>query len=57
MTDERDEEMASELAFMSAMRAYRRARESGDPEAIAEAERAWQEQVRGELLAREGGCA
>ena len=57
MADDNTQEMESELAFMSAMRAYRRAKESGDPEAIAAAEQAWQEQVRAELAQREGGCA
>ena len=50
---EDEEELKSELEFMEAMRAYRRARESGDDEAIREAENAWREQVRKELIARE----
>ena len=49
-----DEELKSELEFMEAMRAYRRARESGDATAMREAEDAWREQVRSELIAREG---
>lgn len=44
-----DKDLANELDFLAAMRAYRSARESGDPEAIAAAEEAWREQVRGEL--------
>lgn len=44
-----NKQMEAELAFMEAMRAYRRAKESGDAEAIREAERRWQEQVRQEL--------
>ncbi len=45
-------EMEDELGFLNAMNAYRRAKDSGDPEAIREAEKAWQEQVRSELANR-----
>ncbi|MBR3226399.1 MAG: hypothetical protein IKF78_13850 [Atopobiaceae bacterium] len=51
---EGEEELRSELEFMEAMRAYRRARESGDAEAIQKAEDAWRQQVRDELIAKEG---
>lgn len=49
-----EQDMDAELAFLSAMRAYRQARESGDREAIAAAEQAWREMVRQEMLDREG---
>lgn len=57
MAEEYIPDLQSELDFMTAMRAYRRAKDSGDRAAIAEAERALQEQVRAELQQREGGCA
>lgn len=46
-------ELHSELEFMQKMQAYRRARESGDPEAIQRAEDAWREQVRQEMIESE----
>lgn len=49
MTVEQNSEMDSELAFLSAMQAYRMARESGDAEATAAAEEAWRNLVREEL--------
>jgi hypothetical protein len=49
-------ELDSEMAFLEAMRVYRQARESGDPQAIAEAEEAWRGMVRQEMIEREG-CA
>lgn len=51
MNDE-SQEMEYELAFLSAMRAFRAARDSGDAETIAQAEKALQEVVRGELQAQ-----
>ncbi|MBR3317712.1 MAG: hypothetical protein IKG21_07880 [Atopobiaceae bacterium] len=51
MNDE-SQEMEYELAFLSAMRAFRAARDSGDAEAIAQAEKTLQEVVRGELQAQ-----
>lgn len=57
MADETIPDLQSELDFLTAMQAYRHAKDSGDPAAIAEAERALQEQVRAELQQREGGCA
>lgn len=50
---EDSKELESEMQFLDAMRAYRRARESGDPQAIQEAENAWREQVRREMVERE----
>ena len=52
MQEETD--MKDELDFLAAMQAYRRAKESGDPEAIAAAEEAWRQQVRGEFAG--GDC-
>lgn len=49
-------ELESELAFLEAQRRFKQARESGDPEAIREAEDAWRAMVRGELVRNEG-CA
>ena len=40
-----------EEPFFKAMNAYRAAKSSNDPKAIAEAEDAWREQVRAELMA------
>lgn len=57
MAEENVADLQSELDFLTAMQAYRRAKDSGDRAAIAEAERALQEQVRAELQQREGGCA
>lgn len=57
MAEENVADLQSELDFLTAMQAYRRAKDSGDRTAIAEAERALQEQVRSELQQREGGCA
>lgn len=57
MAEENVANLQSELDFLTAMQAYRRAKDSGDRAAIAEAERALQEQVRAELQQREGGCA
>lgn len=51
-----EKEMEGELGFLNAMNAYRRAKESGDPDAIRDAERAWQEQVRNELANKGEGC-
>lgn len=48
-----NDESDSELAFLNAMQTYRRARESGDPKAIKEAEDAWREQVRKEMVQNE----
>lgn len=39
-----------ESDFFVAMNAYRAAKASGDPEAIARAEDAWREQVRAEII-------
>lgn len=39
-----------ESDFFVAMNAYRAAKASGDPEAIARAEDAWREQVRSEII-------
>ena len=47
---EESKELKSELEFLDAMHAYRRAKESGDPKAIQEAEDAWREQVRREMM-------
>ena len=46
-----------ESDFFVAMNAYRAAKASGDPEAIARAEDAWREQVRAEIIeqANRGG--
>lgn len=49
-------ELEAELSFLEAQRRFKQARESGDPEAIREAEDAWRAMVRGELLSKEG-CA
>jgi len=46
--------MKDELDFLAAMQAYKRAKETGDPEAIAAAEEAWRQQVRGEFS--RGNC-
>ena len=48
-----------ESGFFVAMNAYRAAKASGDPEAIARAEDAWREQVRAEIIeqASQGGNA
>ncbi len=54
MQSDENRELAGELAFMEAMRAYRAARDSGDAEATAAAEEAWREMVRGELVNRTG---
>ena len=50
---EDSKELKSELEFLDAMHAYRRARESGDPQAIQEAENAWRDQVRREMMQSE----
>ena len=44
-----DDSGASELDFLNAMRAFRAARNSGDPDKIAEAEEHLRSVVRGEL--------
>lgn len=44
-----DDSGASELDFLNAMRAFRAARNSGDPDKIAEAEERLRSVVRGEL--------
>lgn len=49
-------ELEAELAFLEVQRRYRQARESGDPEAIKEAEEAWRAMVRAELVRKED-CA
>lgn len=46
---DKDAQMEYELRFLEAMNAYRRAKETGDEQEIAEAEKAWQEVVREEL--------
>lgn len=50
---EESRELKSELEFLDAMHAYRRARESGDPQAIKDAEDAWRDQVRREMIQNE----
>ncbi|MBR3316127.1 MAG: hypothetical protein IKG18_18560 [Atopobiaceae bacterium] len=52
-----DQNLGDELAFLAAMRKFRQAREQGDPESIAQAEKELQEVVRGELRRQESGCA
>ena len=42
-----------EVDFLNAMNAYRRAKDTGDPETIAQAERNLQAYVRGELICNE----
>ncbi len=42
-----------EVDFLNAMNAYRRAKDAGDPETIAQAERNLQAYVRGELICNE----
>ena len=49
MADDHSDKMENELAFLSAMQAYRAARDSGDATATAEAEEAWRNLVRNEL--------
>lgn len=49
MDNNNEQELDSELAFMEAMRRYRSVKESGDPEAIHEAEEALREHVRSEF--------
>ena len=49
-----DTNMQNELDFLAAMQAYRRAKETGDADAIAKAEEAWRQQVRGEFAG--GSC-
>ena len=47
----------AEVDFLNAMNTYRRAKDSGDPEAIARAERDLQAYVRAELICNEQGQA
>ena len=42
-----------EVDFLNAMNAYRRAKDAGDPETIAQTERNLQAYVRGELICTE----
>ena len=42
-----------EVDFLNAMNAYHRAKDAGDPETIAQAERNLQAYVRGELICNE----
>ncbi len=51
------DELAEEAKFLSAMHAFRAARRSGDSDAEREAEQAWREQVRAELIAKMRGEA
>ena len=45
----------AEVDFLNAMNTYRRAKESGDPAAVARAERDLQAYVRAELICNEQG--
>lgn len=51
--DEIIEQAKGEVDFLNAMNAYRRAKDTGDPEVIARAERDLQAYVRGELVCNE----
>ena len=54
MTMQDETGMKDELDFLAAMQAYKRDKETGGPEAIAAAEEAWRQQVRGEFS--RGNC-
>ncbi len=49
------DELENEARFFAAMHSYRAAQRSGDQQATQDAEDAWREQVRAELIARMGG--
>lgn len=46
------DENETELGFLNAMQAYRKAKDSGDEKAMQEAEDAWRERVRAELVSK-----
>ena len=54
MDQDKNKDMESEMAFMTAMRAFRAARDSGDAEATAAAEEALRNLVRDELVQGKG---